>query len=175
MENWKPIKGYEGKYAVSDKGRVRSLDRKTSHKKYIAMRNGRIMKPPLDKDGYRRIQLSKEGIGKEYRVHRLVAEAFIHNTKNLPIINHLNNQPGDNRVENLEWASYKRNSEHRDSQGRQGEHPYQKQIGQFTLNGAFIRAFKGLRIAKRETGINNIDAVIRGTQKQSGGYKWKYI
>ena len=80
VEIWKDIKGYEGLYQVSNIGRVRSLKRNNT--------NGKILKQCINKDGYLRVDLSKNNIKSTKRVHRLVAETFIDNDKNLPVINH---------------------------------------------------------------------------------------
>ena len=94
-EIWKDIQGYEGIYQVSSHGRVRS-----KHK---------IMKPQND-NGYMRILLRKNGKVKRYSVHRLVAIAFIDNPYNLPVVNHKDENKGNNYVENLEWCTHKYNT-----------------------------------------------------------------
>ena len=72
----KPIKGWEDKYTISSDGKVYSI------------RTGKFLKPRLSLDGYERVCLCDGPIKREYRVHRLVAEAFIDNPENLPQINH---------------------------------------------------------------------------------------
>ncbi len=62
--------------------------------------------------GYNFVFLNKDGERKNARVHRLVAEAFIPNPESLPVVNHKNCNKLDNRVENLEWVSYRENSQH---------------------------------------------------------------
>ena len=88
---WKNIKGYEGLYQVSNYGRVKSL-----HK------NGKIINGYIDGKGYMHVALSKNGKKKWFRMHRLVAQAFIPNHDNLPIINHKDENKLNNRVDNLE-------------------------------------------------------------------------
>lgn len=109
-EIWKPIKGYEGLYEVSNLGRVKSLSRKVNS--YLGentrtMRE-RIMKQRI-RNSYFIVQLKKDGIRKSYQVHRLVAEAFIPNPKNKSIVNHLDYNPRNNIVDNLEWCTQKEN------------------------------------------------------------------
>lgn len=99
METWKDIKDYEGFYQVSNLGNVKSLKRNTAHE--------RILKPKVDKGGYLCVNLTKNGIVKTYKIHRLVGLTFIPNPKNKYSINHINGNKTDNRVENLEWATYK--------------------------------------------------------------------
>ena len=97
-EQWRPIRGYEGLYVVSNLGRVRSIG-------YV---EDRILKQCLNK-GYFIVTLSKCKKHTHFSVHRLVAEAFIPNPNNLPMINHRNEIKTDNRVENLEWCDCKYN------------------------------------------------------------------
>jgi hypothetical protein len=117
----KDIKGWEGKYAVTDDGRV------WSHKRIIATksRHGKDMHKSCGglwlatnttKDGkwYMSVVLGnkKTGLRKGYKIHRLVAEAFIPNPKNLKEVNHKNGIKTDNRIENLEWCTRKQNLAH---------------------------------------------------------------
>lgn len=96
-EIWKPVKGYENKYFVSNEGRVYSII------------NKKVINSYLDDSGYQRIRLWSNNKCKHKRVHRLVAEAFLDNNNNLPEINHKNCVKHDNRVENLEWCSHEHN------------------------------------------------------------------
>jgi len=173
MEKWEHVAAYEGKYEVSDLGRVRSLDRKTEHKKYVAYRKGKIMSQSSDQDGYKLVKLSN-GKGKMFKVHRLIAMAFISNPYDYPIINHKDNDPSNNTIENLEWCTHQMNIAHMRAQNRKGEHPHQKKIEQWTVEGKLVRVWDGIRVAMRETGVNNIQAVLYGTQNVSGGYVWRY-
>lgn len=106
-EIWKDILGYEGFYQVSSFGRVRSLDRYDSRNYF---RKGRILKLSADRKGYLRVGLHSNGKEKFYSVHRLVAEAFIHNPDNLPEVNHIDEDKTNNRVENLEFCDSKYNN-----------------------------------------------------------------
>jgi hypothetical protein len=106
MEKWKDVIGYEGLYQVSDLGRVKSI-----------CRDNLIMKQKVEKDGYFRISLTKEGIKKSYRVHRLVIGSFVANPKNKPQVNHINGIKTDNCLDNLEWATASENMLHADRTG----------------------------------------------------------
>lgn len=107
-EIWRPVKGYEGIYEVSNIGNVRSLDR------YDA--TGRL-KPGVNKStrinphtGYPTVHLNRDGEQKLREVHRLVAEAFIPNPESKEEVDHINTIKHDNRVENLRWATRSENA-----------------------------------------------------------------
>lgn len=100
MEIWKDIKGYEGRYQISNEGRVKSL---------IGSKE-KILKPGLNFHGYEKVTLSKGNKVKAHLVHRLVAQAFIPNPNDYPCINHKDEMKFDNSVDNLEWCTYDYNN-----------------------------------------------------------------
>lgn len=102
-EEWKDIKGYEGIYQISNMGRVKSL----SNGKY---KKEKIRKYRKDKDGYLQLNLHKNNVMTTFKVHRLVAEAFIPNPHNLPQVNHKDEDKTNNRVDNLEWCTVEYNN-----------------------------------------------------------------
>ena len=108
---WRPkyIKGYEGKYAVCRAGYV------------FSFKSWRFLKGNTDKDGYKYVSFYKNNKPKHYKVHRLVAEAFIPNPNNWPQVNHKNEVKNDNRVCNLEWCTAKYNRNYGTSTERQRE------------------------------------------------------
>lgn len=91
------------KIKVSGDGKIYTL----CHKNYE-----KLLKPGIDRDGYEKVVLTKNGKRKTYLVHRLVGQAFIPNPNNKPTINHINGIKTDNRVCNLEWATHKEQKEH---------------------------------------------------------------
>lgn len=110
-ELWKDIGGYEGIYKVSNYGRIMSLERDVRRRDGISFHfKQRIVKYKKAR-GYDCVGLSNENVIKYFRVHRLVAIAFIPNHENLPQINHKDENPHNNMVSNLEWctASYNLN------------------------------------------------------------------
>ena len=110
MEIWKEIKGYEGLYEVSSEGRVRSLDRIVYDKLRGCTKSlkGKVL---VNRKGqhYYEVNLCKNGVRKQFYVHRLVAEHFISNPENKPEVDHINTDYFDNRVENLRFATHKEN------------------------------------------------------------------
>lgn len=114
-EIWKDIVGYEGFYQVSNLGRVKSLDRyiEVTNKRGTLYRRpikGRLLSLNNVNDDYISVTLTKDSIGISYSVHRLVAQAFIPNPDNLPQVNHKDENPSNNCVDNLEWCTAKYNS-----------------------------------------------------------------
>ena len=104
-EIWKAIKDYEGKYEVSNLGRVKSLERTSRLNRKI---KERILAPREHTGGYLRVQLSR----KDFYIHRLVAEAFIPNPENKSQVNHIDGNKRNNHVDNLEWNTPLENNLH---------------------------------------------------------------
>ena len=165
-EFWKPICGYEGKYLISNRGRVRTIARQGT--------NDRILKQRIGRNGYCLVMLLKHGKYKTHLVHRLVAIAFIGNPKSLPCVNHKDEDKQNNRVENLEWCSYQYNNNYGTARKRGSEKRWKPCIG--TWADGKTRRFESCTIASRETGISqgNIWGACNGLWKTAGGVIWKY-
>lgn len=108
-EVWRPVKGYEGLYEVSNLGNVRSIDRHVMIGNQYCLLKGKPKKASPHSMGYLSTELYKNSQRTHYLIHRLVAEAFIPNPSNLPCIDHINTVKDDNRVENLRWCTNKEN------------------------------------------------------------------
>lgn len=190
IETWKPIKDFENEYEISSLGRVKSLSRQRYNGKGYYMTEEKILKPTPDPKGYLRISLSKNGKKKTFKIHRLVAEAFIPNPKNKEQINHINGIKNDNNVENLEWVTNGENQTHANKKGlrkapKQNSHyefdkPHKnnKAVAQFDLNGNFIAEYFSLAQACRAVGgksYSGISRVCRGEALTAYGYKWEFI
>ena len=105
MALWREVAGYEGLYAVSDEGEVVSLPRVLSNGRGTFKTTGKALKQGTRAGKYKFVHLSKGNVQRCVSVHRLVAMAFLGNPENLPEVNHKDENPSNNRVENLEWCS----------------------------------------------------------------------
>lgn len=181
-EEWKDIEGYEGLYQVSNMGRVRSLDRYVNNMfGTLSFIKGKILKVLNHKDGYKQVNLLKDGKVKHCLVHRLVAGAFIPNPHNYPVINHKDEIKTNNCVENLEWCTVKHNNTYGTVQKRISEkltnrHDRSKVVIQFTLDGEFVGEYPSMCEAQRQTGIrqSQISMCCNGIRKSTKGFIWKY-
>lgn len=184
-EVWKPItKGQRGKYEISNRGRVKSLNYRNTN---IA----KILKLGKDRKGYSQIMFYINKKPTTFRVHRLVAEAFIPNPNNKPFIDHINTIRTDNRVCNLRWATYKENANNEltlkhNSEARKGkklseEHKKKIRDGSTVCKKVLCIetgiVYKSIREAERQTGVshNSIGEVCSGKRKSAGKLHWQYI
>ena len=168
MEIWKDIRGYESLYQVSDQGHIKRL---------YKTKGERLLVPVIDKDGYCKVTLSKGGTTQNRRIHRLVAEAFIENPNNLPVINHKDERKQNNTADNLEWCSVQYNTCYGSAMDRKKE-KLGKTILQFTLSGEFVRSWQSAVEIKNELGFatRNIRSCCLNYQhrKSAYGYVWRY-
>lgn len=116
----KSVKGYEGYYEVDQFGRVYSVDRVISvndnGRQYDKPLKAKQMKQAMHTQGYKTVSLTKEGKTKGMYVHRIVAEAFIPNENDLPMVNHKDEDRTNNFVENLEWCTAQYNNTYGNAQ-----------------------------------------------------------
>ena len=159
-EQWRAVEGYPG-YEVSNLGRVR--------------KNGKLTPLHRAGKGYLRTTLQKDGKQKQDYIHRIVAKAFIPNPENKPTVNHIDGDKDNNRVSNLEWATYLENNLHA-IKNHLHRH-YTRRVKQYDLQGNLIAEYKTILEASRVTGVNTagIGDTCRGTYKKSGGYIWRYF
>lgn len=171
QEIWKDIKDYEGLYQVSNFGNVRSLYRIENYSKYKRKRNGKILRQNTTR-AYNYVILCKNNKTKTFRTHRLVAETFLPNSNNYPVINHIDGNKQNNRIENLEWCTYKYNIEEAYRLGLSKT----KKINQYDLKGNYIKTWNSIINASKTLKIDTsaITKCCRGKRNKAGGYKWKY-
>lgn len=168
-EVWKDVVGYEGLFSVSNFGNIRNE------------KTGRVLKLYKNKRGYCLVSLyHKRNNRKTYRVHRLVAEAFIPNPNNYPYINHKDENPSNNRVDNLEWCTPQYNATYGHAHEKHmktildkyGKYHLKKTVLQYTLDGVFVKEYDSITEASEESGIpmNNISACCRNVNTQAKGF-----
>lgn len=173
QEVWKDIKGYEGLYQVSNKGRVKSLSRVASNGRRIAER---ILKPYKNRGGYLQVNFYKDGKLINHYIHRLVATAFIPNPENKPEVNHVNENKENNNANNLEWATRKENNNHGTRKERMAKTHSKPVIG-ISLDGKSYLYFNSAKDAQRLGRFNHgaISDCCRGKRKTHKGYIWNYV
>ena len=176
-EIWKDILEYEGLYQVSNLGRIKSLANKSNHKKEI------IMRQHLNHKGYCVLSLCKNYKRQSKSVHRIVAQAFIPNSNNLPQVNHIDGNKTNNNVNNLEWCNNSYNQLHANKLGL-NKHRLEsvkevcnKPVAQLDMNGIELNRFNSLREASNKTGFSykSMSLCTLGKIKSCGGYVWKYL
>ena len=184
-EIWKDIKGFEGRYQISNYGNVKSL-------RYCGRNEIRNLVPKVNNKGYEWVELIVNGKKNYRQIHRLVAEAFIPNTNNDPIVNHKDENPRNNRVDNLEWCDYKYNSRyyinlHRNdpnnksfigrASGTFGAYKHKRPIAQIDKDGNIVKVWDYVEQVAR-IGKMSSSSVIRccnGQRKTAYGYTWHYV
>lgn len=166
-EMWVGIKGLESKYQISNLGRVRKIH---------------ILTPRVSKKGYQQVTLEKC----HYYIHRLVAIHFLEPLEGKFEVNHLDGNPSNNNVNNLEWCTHQENVQYSfDKLGRKhkgikgAENVSSKAVCQFDSNGNLIKIWGSQMEVERELGIrhSNISNACRGITKdnKSHGFIWKWL
>lgn len=191
-EIWKDINGYEGKYKVSNLGRVKSLARKRWNGYSFSRKKEQILKPRLNQHGYVHVGLyDGHKNAKDIEVHRLVALAFVNNPFNFPCVNHKDEDKTNNKASNLEWCDYlynnnygthnlklsiaKQNEKYQRIASKNGKKAAKKII-QFDLAGNRLNNFNSQIEAARKTGStqDGISACCRRKIKYHNGYIWRF-
>lgn len=181
-EIWLPVKSYEGIYEVSNFGRIRSLN-------YNHTGRIQILRPALGRGGYLRVHLCKDGKQHFKYVHRLVAEAFLANSKGLAEVNHIDENKANNAVTNLEYCdrafncNYGTRNERVAAANTNGK--LSKPVQQLTKYGKLVAEYPSEHEAARQTGwsVANICKCCNGGHYLKGkwvnlysykGFKWQY-
>lgn len=177
-EIWKDIKGYEGYYQVSNKGRVKSISRKIVYKNNdIHYVNEKILTPCINKSKYLQVSLYINNKDTKEYIHRLVAKTFISNPDNLPDINHIDENKANNCVENLEWCTKKYNNNYGSHNINAGKN-HSISILQYDLKGNFIKEWQSAYKIKESFGydVARINTCCHNKYgcKTAYGYIWKF-
>ena len=168
-EYWKDIKGYEGYYQISNLGRVKSLIG-WSGNKYI--KREKILALYKNQAGYYTVKLQIKNKRKGFRIHRLIAEAFIPNPNNKPEVNHINAIRDDNRIENLEWVTHAENMQHAWKLGTKNNDTIKRKIKCVETG----EKFESVSQCAKQLDLNrgNISASL-SNDKKVGGLTFEYI
>lgn len=186
-ERWKPVPDFESEFMVSCYGRVKRLPAF-----YIGKGNGlyplseKILMGEINK-GYQRVKLKDK---RRFQVHVLVASTFLNNHANKPCVDHIDTNRLNNCVDNLKWVTKKENQNNpltvhhisvtklgakNGMYGRCGElSPRSRKVGQYMVNGDFVREFCSVSEANRYY-KGHIADCCRGERETAAGYMWKYI
>lgn len=167
-EIWKDVNGYEGLYQVSSLGNVKSV------------RNDRVLKPCIHKLGYASVMLYKNNRPKRYNIHRLVATAFLDNNNHYDLVNHIDENKSNNKVDNLEWCSREYNmrfgtARRRMSEKRGHEARNKKSVLQIDDTGTVIKVFESITQAAREIGTSRTSiSQSCNRRKKVNNFYWSY-
>lgn len=171
-KEWKEIKGYEGKYIISNYGEIISLPRyKQNKNKLQYVKPRKICKYVNKNNGYVYVQLWNNSHYKNIRLHRLVAENFIKNKENKNQINHIDGDKENNRIDNLEWCTCKENIKHAYKTGLISNKNKIK-INQLDKEYNFIKQYSSLSEASSITGVSigNISQCVNKKRKTTNGF-----
>lgn len=162
---WKEIPGYEGIYEISNTGLVRG-------------RKG-IRKILVSWDGYQYVKLCNRGREKKFKVHRLVALAFLPNPFGLPEINHKDENKENNSVCNLEWCDRKYNNNYGKRNivaGISIRKANQRRVFRYDKNLNLLDSFDSAKDAEKILKIDHtgISKCANNKRKTAGGFIWKY-
>lgn len=166
IERWKPVADYLGIYEISSFGRVRSIARIDSAGK---KRKQRYMRPSSTADGYLKVTLWQSNKYEERYVHRMVANAFLAPMPNRNVVNHIDGNPGNNNMKNIEWVTASENSIH----ASRILHIRVRAVRGVKVSDQSTVEFSSLAQAQEAGFIRaNIAKVISGKRNQHHGYVW---
>lgn len=181
-ETWKPISGFEELYEISDWGNVKSLGRvvrdsigRVRNIKPKYLKKSLTSRRNEEDKGYLTVRLTGESdTGKNYVIHRLVAEAFIENKENKATVNHIDGDKHNNRKENLEWATYSENNFHAYDNDLKSDNRY---VVRTDDNDKIVGIYKSMHEANRKTGIDyrRVHKLCNSYNGFDGEYYWSYI
>ena len=192
-EIWKPIRGYEGYYEISNLGRIKAVDRIVKQGNHTIHRQSCIKSQYISKKGYPAVTLCRDRKSVMKYVHKLLAEAFIPNPENKLFVDHINTDKLDCRLENLKWVTAEENSNNKLTLLHLKEDASSvnairkrllkrrelktktspKTVYQYTNSGEFVKEYFSIHEAGRETNTSpSLIRMVLNTQKPAKGYLW---
>lgn len=194
VEIWKPIKGYEGYFEISNLGRVKSIERYVTCKDHPHHVKEKIKNIHFNRNNYPCVTLCKEGTSRDKLLHRLLMEAFVPNPENKPEIDHINTDVTDYSFSNLRWVTHKENQNNSITMEHfsiDANSTIQKQrrlntrktnggitapitVYQYTKEGEFVASYNSTFEAQRATGIHctGIRRALDNCSQAAGGFMW---
>lgn len=183
-EIWKPIKGYEGLYLISNLGNIKN-------------KRGKYRKISIGKRGYKCVTLCKNGKHKNKTLHRLLMESFVPNPENKPHIDHIDGNRLNNNLNNLRWVTQKENNNNPVTKGKlwrgdnrddivrkmletrsnNGGKYSPIKIYAYTKHGEFFKSYYSIGEAARIMGVDakRIQSILNNNHKQVCGYIWSTV
>lgn len=180
-EIWKDIEGYEGKYQVSNMGRVRSVEHVTINefRGEVVEKTwkGRILKPQMHKCGYKIVGVRQNKRRKNYFIHCLVAHSFVPGYFEGAQVNHKDENKLNNRWDNLEWVTRIENCNYGTRNERcneWGRNNLWIPVEQYDTKGNLITSYRSIKAASVATGVS-LSSICYSMEKQSvtHGYLFK--
>lgn len=164
LSEFKNIPGFEKLYMADAKGNIYSC-------KY-----DKILKPGDVGKGYMAVSLTKNKKPKQYKVHRLIALTFLDNENNYPCVNHKDENPRNNSVENLEWCTSKYNANYGTRVKRVADGHLKSVCKINILDGNIIEIYNSIKQASilNKLDSSSITKCCKGKRESAGGYVWKY-
>lgn len=195
-EIWRPVKGYEGYYEISNFGRLKSLERKVKQGNHFRFVPEKIKKPHMSGDGYPAYTLCKDCKSRMIRTHLLIARAFIPNPDNKGYVDHINTDKNDFSIKNLRWVTAKENANNPLTLRHCRENTYIKEVSdkakrtkiergcktaprkvyQFSKEAKFIKEWFCPNTVQQEIGIHAtaIRDCCNKKRFSAGGFLWSY-
>lgn len=178
-EVWKDVCGYEGRYRISNMGRLMSCNAGNGTR-------DKIVKPQPNEKGYLMVHLYDYGRNKTVKVHRLVAQAFVPNPNNLPEVNHIDADRKNNRADNLEWVTRQANVTDAKNRGSMDStfeklraHNRKNQIPVVATDKAsgVEKEYESINAAARACSVPAIHICncLNGKRKSSGGFTFRKV
>lgn len=180
-EIWRPVRGLEDLFEVSNKGRIKRRKRLVKYSDgSVHLYKEMVLRGGTSSTGYRVVNCSVNGNRINIPVHRAVCEAFIENPNNLPFVNHKDENPQNNNVENLEWCTPKYNSNYGTCKKRIREqrikNGYSRVVVLYDITGTVLAEFDTIKDAAKSIGVSDMTVAncCEGVSPSANGYIFRY-